>query len=179
MGVGKEKKMERTNVEWANLIDWELVNIKAKVHNLDPALIAAVIYTESLGNTFAVRFEPGFRYLVKPRAIAREVGCTEDTMIILQKMSFGLMQVMGAVAYEEGLRSEPPSARWPTTLLDPVKGVEYGCRHLVRKKSTYGSDPGRIYAAYNAGSPRTQSNGDYVNQTSVDRFLGFYRQLTE
>lgn len=146
-------------------------------HALDPDLVAAVIAVESLGNPYAIRYEKGFRHTYNVPYFAKMVGCTTDSMWVMQKTSWGLMQVMGAVAYEEGLADMNGDERWPSAMLNPKVGIEMGCRHLKRKFEAFGPEVARVYAAYNAGTPRLNDSGKFVNQVSVDRFLRYYREL--
>ena len=98
----------------------------------------------------------------------------------MKRTSWGLMQVMGAVAYEEGLhKMENPIERWPSAMLNPEIGIEMGCRHLKRKFDKYGPEVGNVYAAYNGGSPRVGKDGFLVNQLNVDRFLRYYSRVKE
>lgn len=164
--------------DWALKLDWDLIREKASVHQLEPELIAAVIQTETGGNTFAVRFERNYKYTFAIQELAEQIGCTVDTMERMQKTSYGLMQVMGAVAYEHGLlKEEEKFSRWPTALTLPSLGIEYGCRHLKRRANIHGDDAAAIYAAYNAGSVVKTAGGFYINQIAVDRFYSFYRAL--
>jgi soluble lytic murein transglycosylase-like protein len=93
----------------------------AAVHKLDPALVRAVVMTESSGLTHAYRYEPGYwlRYCApNPRFAAlnpRRVAA-----------SYGLMQVMFPTALDRGY----PEHMEPEHLFVPQIGLEYGCRHL-------------------------------------------------
>lgn len=163
--------------EWAFKLPWELIREKASKHELEPELIAAVIQTESAGNSNAIRYEYRYRWTYSVNEFARILGCEPDTMEFMQKTSWGLMQVMGAVGFERGLLTEKnPEQRWPTSLLIPEFGVEYGCRHLkIHAKAK--EDVASIYASYNAGSIRKTPGGFFTNQKHVDRFMSFYREL--
>ena len=87
-----------------------------------------------------------------------------DTELIAQKTSWGLMQVMGTVARELGHRG------WLSELCEPERGIYYGCLHLKKLMDRHGNLSDTV-AAYNAGSPRRDVNGKYVNQEYVDRFI--------
>jgi hypothetical protein len=126
----------------------------------DSALLHAIILTESAGDPWSVRYEPGFRWLVKEPDGVPGI-CTETTESRLQMFSFGLMQIMGAVAREQGFKG------WLTELLEPKTNVKYGALFLLDLAKRYKGDD--IIAAYNAGSPRFQVNGDYVNQGYVEK----------
>lgn len=134
-----------------------------QAYDLDPELVRAVVAVESCGNPYAVRYEPGYRYLFDPPRV-RPGGCSVDTETVLQKTSWGLMQVMGAVLRERGYQG------WLTAILsDPIAQVEYGCRHLKSLINRWGI-PGGI-AAYNAGHPRRDAAGNFVNADYVEKVM--------
>lgn len=130
-------------------------------HGLDPALVAAIVETESAGETHAMRYEPLYRYLV-PRA-QRPATSSKPTEDTAQKTSWGLMQVMGGLARELG------HAGWCTELCAPEIGLEFGCRYLAAQIARYGEAGG--VSAYNQGRPRTDSAGRFKNQPYVDKVL--------
>lgn len=166
---------------WAKIQDFHLTEHIAVSHGFDFNFVAAVVQTESGGNPNACRYERFFKYFPHNLdEIARNIYCTNESLRVLCKTSWGLMQVMGTVAYEHGLYNESNvHRRWPTSLTTPAIGLRYGCLHLKVKYDLYGPDPARVYAAYNAGSPRYMANGDFINQVSVDRFLKYYEQLRQ
>lgn len=170
--------------KWAKSLKyWGLIHEQAPKYGLDPLVVAAVIQTESIGNTYAVKYEPHFslaRVYGELRDITDLLVTDTDTMEVIYRTSWGLMQVMGAVFYEHGGHRNPTYAgRWATSMLVPEIGIKYGCTHLKLKQERYGDDPERLYAAYNAGSPRHNETGMYVNQRQVDRFMRYYRELTD
>ena len=161
-----------------------LIESAAARHALPALLIAAIVQQESGGNPWAWNPEPHYRYLwdVRRRAPFRQLSSAEisserppaDFPVIAgdrdqewwaQQASWGLMQVMGAVAREWGYR-EP----YLPALCDPETNIEYGCRHLLglRQRHFRGHGWSGVIAAYNAGSPRLGDDGKYVNQQYVD-----------
>ncbi len=133
---------------------------------LDYALVNALIATESGFNPCVIRYEPDYKWLYKIEECRRLLGCTLDTMINMQKTSWGLGQIMGAVAYEMGLKN------WATKLLDPEMNIHFVCEYLKNIIDKHRpKDQKEVYAIYNAGSLRYKSNGDLVNQANVDRFM--------
>lgn len=163
---------------WLKDFPVDLVNNFAKYYNIDAVLLGAVVQVESAGNPNAVRFEPNFQHTFDIFQLANAIGCSPATMEVMQKMSWGLMQVMGSVAYEQGLGREiEPNNKWPSALLQPEVGMRYGCLHLRKKIDQYGAAPDIVYAAYNAGAPRKTKGGFFLNQGNVDKFLTFYRDL--
>jgi hypothetical protein len=125
-----------------------------------------VCMAESNLNPYAVRYEPNFKWLWKPREV-KPAGCSMDTETALQRTSIGLMQVMGAVYREMGYKG------WLTEILaSPKVQLTYGCDFLFRKIKKYGLEAG--ICAYNSGSPRYLEDGKtFVNQYYLDRVLRY------
>jgi soluble lytic murein transglycosylase-like protein len=94
----------------------------AAKYGLNPYIVAAVCEQESNWNPFAVRWEPAFfqRYIVPQ-------GLADATEAHTRAMSFGLMQVMGEVARENGFEG-----RFLTQLCDPDTALDFGCRKLKK-----------------------------------------------
>lgn len=151
---------------------FEKVKQAAERNGLEPAWVAAVVQTESAGNTNAVRFEPQWRYYHNVAMHAKRLRVTEDTEKHLQMFSWGLMQVMGSVAREWGF----PDSLF--VLSDPLKGLEFGCRHLknMRRRFPDGRD---WIAAYNAGRPRKNPDGTYANEEYVRKVVGFWNDFSD
>lgn len=128
----------------------DIIREAATRHGLEPELVAAVVWQESSGDTTAMRLEQGFYrlYLRKPdipgyfppetpRQI--EIGC--------RAISWGLMQVMGQVAREEGFKGV-----WLSDLCDhPELGLEYGCKHLARHLRNAKGNQWAALLRYNGG----------------------------
>ena len=141
-----------------------LIVYKAEQHQLDPKLLLALAYTESSYRPFVTTYETDYRWLYKLEEMAKEMGVTVVTEKVHQQTSWGLCQVMGAVAREYGFRLHMPE------LCDPLTNLEYACIHLKKKIKQYSlKDPIDIYACYNAGRVE-KKNGEYVNKKNVDRF---------
>ena len=159
--------------KWLELIPLETVKSRCDSNSteLDWRLVSSIIMIESACNTWRPRFEPAYKWLYFARDIAPIAGVTYETMEVMQKTSWGLMQVMGAVAYELGL----PHDQVPTQLCLPHIGIDYGCRLLTKLFQRYNSETD-VIAAYNAGSPRKTSGGMYANQRYVDKV---WQRLTE
>jgi soluble lytic murein transglycosylase-like protein len=133
----------------------------ADEQSLPFALLKAVCAVESSFNPYAIRYEPGYRWLVGTEAT---LTATERTA---QMMSWGLLQVMGAVAREHGFTESLPM------LCIPLVGLRYGGLHLAKYKARYGTWVDTI-ASYNAGAPRL-IQGKYVNQDYVDKVVTAWR----
>ncbi len=114
----------------------------AQQHNLDPALVCAVIEQESGWNPWAIRYEPAFftRY-VAPLYTNNKISASEA---YARGFSWGLMQVMGQVARENGF-----DAPFLSALCDPEQGIAVGCRVLARKLAAAGGDTTRGLLAWN------------------------------
>lgn len=132
-------------------------------------LVLAFIKQESEFNPYAVRYELRYRWTVVSKRVLEGIkpGISDEHMkteLQLQKFSWGLMQVMGAVARERKFKG------WLTELTDPVINIVIGIDHLLWFASRY-QKVSDIISSYNQGSPR-KSNGLYRNQEYVDSVLG-------
>lgn len=160
------------------------IALAARAHILPACLVGAIVQVESSGIRGAIRAEPGYRYLWDVRAGKPFRPLTDDELAAAvppsdfparegesaatewwgQRMSWGPMQIMGAVARELGF------ARPFGALCDSYTGLQFGCQYLAllvhRFRAQYGW-PG-VVAAYNAGSPRRDDKGRWVNQGYVD-----------
>ena len=101
-----------------------------------------------------------------------------QTELLFQQTSWGLMQIMGAVARERGFRG------WLTELCDPQVNLEWDCRHLrwmLDHPLDYGLSIAQgpavlkgtladLAAAWNGGA-RVVMDGKYKNQPYVDRVV--------
>ena len=138
----------------------------ADEYGLDCALVCAVCHHESENwNQWAVRYEPAFytRYIESMKNLTQ----TEKTM---RATSFGLMQVMGQVAREQGF-----DAKYLTELLDPSKAITQGCKRL---KKALDRENGNVPAAllnYNGGGNANYPDlvmkhyGDYTYLNKEER----------
>lgn len=118
-------------------------------------LLKAITKVESSGNPWAMCFEPAYNYLVG----APRIGTTEHAA---QKTSYGVCQVMGAVARELGFKGA-----YLTELCDPEVGLDLGAKHLAKYFNRYNVWEMAV-ASYNAGAPRRGPSG-YLNQGYVDK----------
>jgi len=137
----------------------------AKSFGLEPKLVGALVMTESGGNQWAWNPEPRYHYLWdvklhRPfRALTDQEASSsfppDDFDAIRgdadqewwgQKASWGLMQVMGAVARELGFVGP-----YLTELCDPMKNLIIGCRHLEQLMAWANGNAVQALAAYNGG----------------------------
>ncbi len=129
-------------------------------------LVKAICKQESGYDEDAYRYEPQYKYLVG------DTMRMNETERFGQKVSWGLMQVMGGVMREHGF-----TGRWFTMACsDPNIGLRYGMLHLTRYQKRYGNWYD-VIAAYNAGSPRKNNQGLYVNQSYVDSVIKHWRSF--
>jgi len=141
-------------------------------------LALAVVEQESAFDPWAWNPEPKYRYLwnlrtnqpfrkLTPAEIASEVppldfkaylGVSADAEWWGQQASWGLMEVMGAVAREYGFRG-----RFLSQLCDPPVGLEYGCRHLAAYLQRF-KEPFPALEAYNGGPGAVGKNAKYARE---------------
>lgn len=150
----------------------DLIKKYADHFGLDKNLVEAICFVESSFNTQATRFEKDWRYFYEPRHFAEKLNIPVEQEEKNQATSWGLMQVMGAVARELGLTDKIE------TLTTPDIGLFYGCSKLksLFHRKMCDNDEAKVIASYNAGSPRMTKGGLFENQQYVDKV---YRKLTE
>jgi hypothetical protein len=146
----------------------ELIKKVAEANMIPPAFLAAIVIGESGGDQFAIRFEPHYKWLFKVKENAAENKITEDTERVMQMTSWGLCQVMGAVARELGIKGSI------FAMLEPSVNLKIASHLIVRLRNKYKS-PEDIFAAYNAGSVIKKSNGEYSNQLYVNKAMSFMK----
>jgi hypothetical protein len=95
----------------------QLIQASSKKFGLDFVLVNALIATESGFNPLVIRYEPDYKYLFEIEKCRKLIGCTLETMVNMQKTSWGLCQIMGANFYEMGGKN------WATKLLDPEVNI--------------------------------------------------------
>lgn len=125
-----------------------LIHSFARRYEINPQLIAGIVFVESGGNPFAARFEPKFYDKVK--ALPSLSGyvpknCSLETEKIMRSTSFGLMQIMGETGRIRGYRGE-----FLTGLLDVETNLDIGVGFFAELLK--GSDDTRVALfRYNAG----------------------------
>lgn len=141
----------------------------AAVNSLDPALVCAVIEQESSWNAWATRYEPAFfsKY-VAPLFTNNKISASEAWS---RGYSWGLMQVMGQVAPENGFAAQEHP--FLSELCDPEQGIAVGCRVLGRKFVQASRDlrftPPSLYSrapASNASPAGSSANSPAANSSS-------------
>lgn len=158
----------------------------AKRFGVPPEIMLGITQKESSGDPDAWNPEPPYRYFfnVKTNTPFRKLTAAEELSEIPpadfpgwrgapvdaewwgQAVSWGLMQVMGGVAREQGF-----DGRYLTTLTRPAVGLEHGARRFLTMMDRHGKLPDAL-AAYNAGSVRyLPGTRTYGNQVYVDAVL--------
>jgi len=150
----------------------QAIHRAAQAHDLPRDLIAAMVQVESAGDPWAVRAEPGYRWLWnvergaptqarEPDGFPAPDRVSPSTEYWGQKHSWGLMQIMGAVAREHGYQSP-----YFTTLCEPDVGLRYGCKLLIalydRHHAHYGWEG--VVSAYNSGRPDSRRGAAYAEK---------------
>lgn len=141
---------------------------------LDPSLVAAICEVESAWQTHAIRFEPGFLRAHVPDEPKRfGPAITVETERMARATSWGLMQVMGQTARELACQEQ-----YLSMLCGPDLGIYFGCRYLASRRDRFrdlGADA--WIAAYNAGTPRQEPNGEFRNQAYVDKVRAAQKRI--
>ena len=113
----------------------KIITTTALRYGLNPQLLAALIIHESKGCPWAIKNEPGFykKYL-QGKPIQDIPGRWPSGNIVpiererlLRSWSFGLTQIMGQTARENGFDGD-----WLTSLLDPAINIEFGAKYFAR-----------------------------------------------
>lgn len=147
----------------------EIVKEHAGAFNLPASIIYGICMQESNGKMIACKYTPKYKWLFNPEQVKPKL-CSVKTEKVFQKVSWGVMQCMGAVYRELGYTD------WlPAILTDRYIQVMYGAKHLynLKKRFPKGND---YIAAYNAGYPRRLLSGKYVNQYYVDKVIKHSKQ---
>lgn len=137
---------------------------------LEMDVVVSIVHAESGFGQWKTRFEPGWRYFYQSRSFAEKLGVSMQTEEAQQATSFGVMQVMGAVARELGFQDDL------TMLCEPIVGAYYGCKKLRQLFDKYEIEPDAI-SAYNQGTPRKTKGLMYENQKYLDKVYNHLNQL--
>lgn len=162
----------------------------AATFKLDPDLVAAQVQVESGADAWAWNPEPRYRYFwdVKNNRAFRAVTDAEigsevppsdfrclagdpDQEWWGQQASWGLLQLMGAVARENGF-----TGNYLTELCDPVVNLSIGCNHLSELILWAKGNVPQALAAYNGGKGGN-SVAPFRNQSYADKVLKVRKTL--
>lgn len=157
-----------------------LVRRTAEVRGIDPRIWAALVWQESRGKPWAYRYEPGFysRYIsdrpksdlggVWPRVI------TEESERVFRATSFGLCQIMGQVAREQGFEREHLAS-----LFDPKMNLEIGSKFFSALLEKWEGVPTREQYKEALRRWNGRAPGDYTYSMQVLEHVatGRYRNI--
>lgn len=142
----------------------------ANKFQVEPNCVKAIITQESHWNPYVLRFEPDYRYLLNTKQWAATLGISESTEVNTQMTSWGLGQLMGAVARELKFTGHMGQ------FLDPKVNIQYLSMY-VKKLGGKAKTPQELFACYNGGYGALlsyQSYGRFPNQAYVDSAMTHY-----
>lgn len=161
----------------------------ARLHGVDPDVVEAMVLQESTGRPWAWNPEPKYRWFwdvqqrrpfrtLTPAEIASKwpphdfpaLTAERDQEWWGQQASWGLLQVMGAVARERGF-----NGLYLTELSEPSVGLFVGCKHFAGLVRLAEGDIWKAVGMYNAGPGGWDSAPARVH---VRKVQGFFAQLT-
>lgn len=153
-------------------------------HRLDPNVVEAMVWQESGGDEFAWNPEPRYRHFwdvtqQRPfRAVTASetaakwppvdfpaIGGDRDQEWWAQQASWGLLQIMGAVAREQGFRG-----RYLVELSQPSLNLDLGCRFFAGLLKWAKGDPWRAVGAYNGGRGNWHAPAPQAHVAKVKRW---------
>jgi soluble lytic murein transglycosylase-like protein len=147
----------------------------AKEAKLPPALLAGIIQEESRFDEWATRMEAAYMNSKRVRRAAASWSRTHGglptylTELTDRSRSYGLMQIMGETAREEGY-----DRRYLASLFAAPNGLRAAAKHLKLLLARYPHDTLSAISAYNQGSPRKR-NGLFANARYVYRVTVAWR----
>jgi len=168
----------------------QIVGETAPRYGLPSGVVAAVVQVESGGNIWAWNPEPKYRWFwdvrtnqpfrpVTPEELASKIppkdfkSCRPDIDRDVewwgQQASWGLMQLMGAVARERGFTED-----FLNSLHDPAANIDVGCRHLAGYVKRYLPSYGwaGVFRAYNGGPYAAVHNSNPEYPEKIRSALG-------
>lgn len=159
-----------------------LIDAAATRHGLEPRVVCAQVQVESTANPWAWNPEPKYRWFwdvrlkrpfraLDPSEIARKAPPADfhcyagdpDQEWWGQQASWGLLQVMGAVARELGFTGD-----YLSQLCEPVLNLELGCTKLGTELTKTG-DIRSALARYNGGPKGNAPGGPLRNEPYVQK----------
>jgi len=152
-----------------NLDIRKVIEDRAKEFGIAPDLVEAFVMVESSGRPNATRYEPAFyKHYILPMLLNNAITADEARG---RATSYGLMQIMGQVAREKGFKGSFEE------LFDPSTNLYWCLKHLKRFIDKYAPNLDDAIASYNAGSPRKDETGGYVNALYVSRIHKYLEKI--
>jgi hypothetical protein len=159
-----------TAPKWLEKLPISVIKEEAKRVGINWVILAATAEKESNSRQWALRYESGWKYFFKPDEHAVLCGVSVETERQCQKMSWGMTQIMGAVARELGFSL--PMGK----LFEPIINFHFCALKYKKLLEQYPLLPDAI-SAYNQGSNRKFGNGQYQNQNYVSSVLNLIGQV--
>ncbi len=148
----------------------KIIDTQANIYQIDPAWIKAIITVESNWVTTAIRYEANYFYLYQPEQCASLCKSTYGTEIVAQKISWGLGQIMGALARQQGHQGNMPE------LLRPETNIKHMCIYLSHlKKNSYSDE--HVFAKYNGGPAAVNADGTVINPEYVNKVTALLKNF--
>lgn len=149
-----------------------IIQKTCKTYQVDPNWLKAIVSTESSWNQYAIRYETSYQFLYQPERFAKLACVTLATEIATQKMSWGLGQLMGGLAREQG------HTGMLSELIKPEVNIKHMCIRIDHLKKI-SQEPQDVFSMYNGGPGAIhKSNGVYLNQAYVERVMGYLGKLS-
>lgn len=149
-----------------NNVNPEIISAVEKhstLSNIPMRFLYALILTESNFNQFAIRHEPNYKWVYSPKEMAAVLKISKEEVVKIQKYSYGVCQIMGAVFHELSFNIMPDE------MYNIDVNIGCACKLLGRLKHKYSLTnqmPTQLYDAFNSGKVKEGDN----NQKNVDRF---------
>uniref|UniRef100_A0A6H1ZYQ5 Putative transglycosylase n=1 Tax=viral metagenome TaxID=1070528 RepID=A0A6H1ZYQ5_9ZZZZ len=140
---------------------WVDIQVAARGYSLPANIVAGVVAQESAGNRKALRAEPNYLWLWGDdpgEKLGRPPGESEATEWYCQRLSWGLMQIMGAVARELGFRGDFGD------LFEPEINLGLGCKYLAWCFKREKGDVFNALQRYNGGGGKTERTARYARE---------------
>lgn len=139
-----------------------IVDRMSKEYQIDPHWVLAVIWKESGGDRDTWRVETKIKRFYRPTHFAQINRTSLFTEIEGQRIAWGLGQVTGVLAREQGYTGQLPG------LTDPETNIRHMCIRLAYLKTVCQHYPTDIFAFYNGGpGMRRSAQGHYRNDEYV------------
>lgn len=148
-----------------------LIQAKAEQWEMDENLLLAFAKVESSFQSAATRYEPNWRYYLDVERFAEMSGVSKETERVQQATSFGLMQIMGSVCRELGY-----TGKLAELIARPDMCLDVCLKKLKRIMERFDNED-FVIAAWNAGTPKKDANGKFINKVYVDKVQDALRRL--